>query len=557
MSERINISRENVLAHYNAAITSNKQNFIEGHPKATKEYIWDNQKEDAQFIVNKFNTSDIRVISVQKKTKVGADGLMIEIVKLMTTHSDDDFVVHSSNVRIITGMSNTDWEKDMIDKAPQCFKDKIYHHGKLQRADLMNLSNGLIIIDEIDTGDKVEQVLHKTLKEAGVLNVEHMKRHNNHFVLISATMIKELHDLYRWGNLHECYKMTIPVSYISHKDFLDRGIIQEFYSLNTPEKADKWVQEDILDKYKTDYRVHIVRVTNRNVHIVQDACIRKDVAFRNHTSDDRLTKEEEDEFFNKPLTQHIVIGVKGFFRRANLIPNSWKLRIGATHELHTNIVDYNVQIQGLTGRMTGYWKEEIDNGHITGPHRTSIKAIEEYERAYEDPLGKHSYQTSGFKKREGKIIRNDDDRMVAPKHVEGLKAVDLPVFIEPEDPNDPRTVPIVINITPEEYATFAPKDKDEEKKRNKWDIDLIFTVIAKYNSGLVDTLKTLKKIQITQNERKDTNYKRRILDFVKASTENRKYTLGTGEVVSDSYQIFLDQFEHRIVVSIYYGSKKQ
>jgi hypothetical protein len=83
----------------------------------------------------------------------------------------------------------------------------------------MSISNGLIIIDEIDTGDKEYQVLHTTLKEAGVLDVEHMKKHNNRFVFISATMIKELYDLYRWGELHELCKMTIPASISDTKTF--------------------------------------------------------------------------------------------------------------------------------------------------------------------------------------------------------------------------------------------------------------------------------------------------------------------------------------------------
>jgi len=321
-------------------------------------------------------------------------------------------------------MSNAGWEKDMIDKAPKCFNDKIFHHGKLSRSDLTKLQNGLIIIDEIDTGDKEYQVLHTTLKEAGVLDVEHMKKHNNRFVFISATMIKELYDLYRWGELHELYKMTIPASYIGHKDFLDKKIVKEFYPMNTKDKAEKWVQEDIIYHYGSDYRVHLVRVSGKIVDVVQNACIRKGVMFRNHTSTDRLSEEEIKEFFREPLTQHIVLGVKGFFRRANLIPNRWKLRIGATHELYTKKVDNNVQIQGLTGRMTGYWRDMIDKGHKTGPHRTSIKAIDEYEATYTDPFGTNSYQTAGFKKNKGKVVA--DPTMLSAKHVENLEAIDLP-----------------------------------------------------------------------------------------------------------------------------------
>jgi hypothetical protein len=420
----ISARREEVLQAYKFEWTKNYRLFREGNDKATAEYIFPNQIEDANAIVDKFYKNNRRVISIQKKTKVGADGLMIEIAKLLTTHIDDDFIIDHDNVRIITGMSNAGWEKDMIDKAPNCFKDKIFHHGKLSRADLMSIRNGLIIIDEIDTGDKEFQVLHNTLKEAGVLNVKYMIENNIRFVFISATMIKELYDLYRWGDLHELYKMTIPSSYIGHKDFLDRGIVKEFYALDSEEAAEKWVQEDILDNYGSDYRVHLVRVTVKNKDIVQNGCIRKGVTFRNHTSTDKLSDDEIKEFFKEPLTQHIVLGVKGFFRRANLIPNSWKRRIGATHELHTHIVDNNVQIQGLTGRMTGYWRDIIESGHKTGPHRTSIKAIEEYEKTYEDPFGSGSYQTAGFKKKKGKV--RADPTMLSAKHVQNLNAVELP-----------------------------------------------------------------------------------------------------------------------------------
>jgi hypothetical protein len=429
-TDRISDNREEVLADYNAAVKRNKRRFNEGCDTATAQYIFPNQMEDASNIVNMFYKNKRRVISIQKKTKVGADGLMIEIAKLLTTHIDDNFVVNPANVRILTGMSNAGWEKDMIDKAPNIFKDKIFHHGKLSRAELTSLHNALIIIDEIDTGDKEYQVLHNTLKEAGVLDVKHMEEHNNRFVFISATMIKELYDLYRWGELHELYKMTIPSSYFGHKDFLEKDLVKEFYSLASKENAEKWVQEDIINNYGTDFRVHIVRVTAKIVDVVQNACIRKGVAFRNHTSTDRLSDDEKNEFFKEPLTNHIVLGVKGFFRRANLIPNRWKLRIGATHELYTRIVDNNVQIQGLTGRMTGYWREYIEGGHKTGPHRTSIKAIEEYERTYLDPFGINSYQTAGFKKKKGKV--SAEPTMISSKHIPNLQAVDLPAVKDEE-----------------------------------------------------------------------------------------------------------------------------
>jgi hypothetical protein len=436
-SDLISIRRESVYADFEAATKRNQLRFTEGDVTATEQYIFPNQRLDAHNIVEKFYRDKCRVISTPKKTKVGADGLMIMLAVLMTTHSDDEFVIDPRCVRIVTGMSNLSWERDMIDKAPACFKDKIFHHGKLSRAELVGIRNGLIIIDEIDTGDKELQVLHNTLKDAGVLDVKYMEENNIRFVFISATMIRELHDLYKWGAFHELYPMTIPAEYVGHKEMVTRGLIKEFYSVSTKEAAEKWIQEDILDRYaspcmcqacnpeqnpaKKDYRIHIVRGTAKTAGIMQAACIAKGVLFMNHTSTDRISPEELHVLFSAQ-TNHVVLEVKNFYRRANLIPNQWKMRIGATMERHTKTVDNNVQIQGLPGRMTGYWRKELDGGHKTGPHRTSLRAIDEYEATYADPFGEVSYETAGFTIKKGKITAATT--MLSPKNILNLTTVE-------------------------------------------------------------------------------------------------------------------------------------
>lgn len=426
--QRLMDLRERCNLSFLTAQVTNRIRYSNGDAKATEEYIYSNQITDAHNIVTMFYENGSRVISVQKKTKVGADGLMIYLAKLMTTHNDDKFVVNPDNVFLLTGMNNKPWEDDFKDKAP-CFFKNIYHHGKLSRAKLSNLRDALIIIDEIDAGNKEQQKLHQMLKEAGVLDVEHMKSHNIRFVLISATMMKELYDLYRWGDLHETYKMSIPSSYIGHTDFLERGLIQEFYPLDTKDNAEKWVTKDILSHYGTDYRVHLVRGDNKTLNLVQNACIQNGIAYRSHDSIDRISKDEIKEMFEDPLRKHIVLGIKGLYRRANMIPDKWKLRIGATHERYTKKVDNNVQIQGFTGRMCGFWREPIENGHKTGPHRTSIQAIIDYEKAYTNPFGEGSYQSAGFTKTaKGKVTAGAT--MLSAKNIANLKPIELPLITE-------------------------------------------------------------------------------------------------------------------------------
>lgn len=428
-STHIEITRKKVKNNMEGEEIENQLKFNRGDSTATSEYIYDNQKQDSQKIITEFKKGK-RVISVQKRTKVGADGLMISLAADMA-FEDEPLFTDPDNVRILTGMSNCDWEKGMIEKCPKCYKDKIFHHGQLSKASLKNLKNSLIIIDEIDSGDKEKQILHQTLKDSGVLDVKFMSENNIRFVFISATIIRELHELYLWGDdLHSSITMSIPDSYIGHGDFLKLGIIQEFYPMKSRSNAEKWIDEDILT-YGTDFRVHIARTTDKYVGNIQDACIKKEISFINHNAFERLTQNELKKIFEEPLLNHVVICVKGFYRRANLIPNKWKMRIGATHELHTKIVDNNVQVQGLPGRMCGYWREIIKSGHKTGPYRTSIASIVEYENAYHDPLGDNPYQTFGFKKNSRGKISQGTLTMLNPKHIKNLVPIDLP---EPEKP---------------------------------------------------------------------------------------------------------------------------
>jgi hypothetical protein len=209
----------------------------------------------------------------------------------------------------------------------------------------------------------------------------------------------------------------------------------------------------------------------KTVELVQNACIRQGVVFRNHTSTDRLSTDQINEFFKEPLKQHIVLGVKGFFRRANLIPNRWKLRIGATHEYYTPNVDYNVQIQGLTGRMTGYWRDIIEKGYKTGPHRTSIKAVEAYEKTYIDHLGFNSYKTTGFTMKNGVVHK--EDTIFSETNVGNLEAKELPIVRQKGQ------MPIlVINISDEEKSKFNKK--------------CIFDLINKYDQEVVTSYKKYK-----------------------------------------------------------------
>jgi hypothetical protein len=545
--------RETVSCSYNAAKAENKRQYLEGDPKATEEYIFPNQFEDSAGIVNNYYTNKCRVGAVVKRTKVGADGLMIAVATQMTTHPDDKFVVNPANVRIITGMSNASWEKDMKDKSPSCFKKNIFHHGQLQNADLRGLRDSLIIIDELDTGDKDFQVLHTTLLGAGLLNVTYMNEYNIRFLFISATMVKELYELYCWGELYFMHRMTIPKTYIGHIDFLERGIIQEFYPLTTAANASKWVQEDVLDNYGDDFRIHIVRTNLKTSCVIQTECIKKDIECRNHTSSDKIEEAVLREIFEGPRTRHIVLLVKGFYRRANLIPNEWKMRIGAVHELHTKMVDNNVQIQGLAGRMTGYWRPAIEEGHKTGPYRTSVLAVQQYDAVYNDPFGQNSYNAAGFKKNHGKVT-TCTGVFVNPKNIVGLVAGPKPDCGLDEETEPKKTVPIVIPMSLEEIERIH-KLKSSHKLKSFHKQLALSDILKQYlrtigNHALAERIDGFDVGQITRPGTEGAR-KRNVDDPVKAAQQNKKFTINVKDKIQDSWQAVLDDRGLQVIFMIY------
>jgi hypothetical protein len=115
------------------------------------------------------------------------------------------------------------------------------------------------------------------------------------------------------------------------------------------------------------------------------------------------------------------------------------------------------------------------------------------------------------------------------------------------------TVPHVIKITQEEYSLSI------QKKGREYDSLRLIEIIGHYNVSLANELKTMKKKQITHPE-KEKSIKKHITDFLKASEENRKYTIDIQKEEIESkqnlYQIFIDKTpgDYKFIVSIFNGS---
>ena len=532
---------------YMTAMAQNRADYTRGDLKGTKEYIFKNQKDDSANIVSRFHDSNIRALSVVKRTKLGMDGLMIQMMYDFGTHIDINFAVEPSNTLILTAMSNKAWEVDLKKKMPSCFADNVFHHGQLcniaLRERLSVIENGLIIVDEIDTGDKQDQVLHKLLNDCGLLDINSMERRNMRFVFVSATMVNELKELKKWGNRHSTYYMTIPDAYIGHTEFLRRKIIQEFYEVKSVESSDKWIKEDIIDNYGNDFRIHIIRTDLKNVHYIEESCVKNKIMFRNHTSDERLTDKQIKEMIDNKSEYHIVIAVKGLYRRANLFPDAFKKRIGAVHEKCTKKPDTSVQIQGLTGRMCGYHREWIiDEGNKTGPYRTSVGCIEQYEEFIKNPSSKTKYNSNG-----------SNAIFLEPRFIENLNYVEPTVSATVNLGTG--MVPIIVNCNIEndnELLIFETNEANIRKNLIRRKVESIKSDDYKYEQLFkfitnCDCVQTSKPRIDVLNEKK-SSYTRHITDVVSASENNNMFSIDvkTKDKGKNNWQVFLDAKNYRL-----------
>lgn len=490
------IQRQRVKANLQSAASDNYFAYTRGDPFASAEYIYPNQESDANRIMALFRQGK-QVISIQKRTKIGADGLMIALICQMTS-CEDALIIDVNNAYILTGMSNKLWESSMIDKSPSFLKKQIFHHGKLNKINFNQKGSKLIVIDEIDVGDKKKQKLHKLLDSANLLDLTYLQENNIYMVFISATIIKELACVEKWGPIHENIIMQVPPEYVSIKYLYDKGMVKEYFKISSVTFAIHWIEEDIINHFGEDYRVHLISCDQKSSQNIVNACmLYQEVEALYHNSDDRLDKDTLNQYFVGKRTKHTIIMVKKFYSRANLIPNEWKMNIGSIMDRWTNNPDYNVLNQGLVRRMTGFWKTIIEDGHKMGVYRTSVASVLEYEKAYSDPTGDHKYVASGYRIKDGvpivKGIALDEDC------VSGLNISD-----KPDEPIDdvpvPEQVPIFIELNPMQISQI-------KKDTQSWDYS---TIIPFLPSELVLELSKMEQSYIV-NPRSEQNIRSKIV----------------------------------------------
>lgn len=95
-----------------------------------RELTYSNQQEAALKVIEAFQRG-IYVVILVAQPGAGKTGVMLEVSRLLTTHSDDKLCVLAKDMFIASGMCDLDWKEQMRKNFFPALKENIYHRGEI------------------------------------------------------------------------------------------------------------------------------------------------------------------------------------------------------------------------------------------------------------------------------------------------------------------------------------------------------------------------------------------------------------------------------------------
>jgi hypothetical protein len=539
-----NTSRDYIIQQYKFAKEQYELNNI------NKKYIYPNQIKAAEEIVNAFLNKNKKGVSLIALPQVGKTGTFIYTAYLMATHHDNNKILKSTNIFIITGMSDVEWEKQTINDMLECFKDNVFHHGKLPKfMKKFEKTEGkkLLIIDESHIGIKqkqrIDNILCNILGINKKINVEDLD--DIYILSVSATPGVTLLDMEKFGKYHEKIYIESSINYVGFKKFIEQERIE-----NSKQITDDFLNNNILTKINERFKTpkyHIFRISSlKSAELIKKFCEKHNFEYIYHNSVD-YDKDFEDKLKIQPLS-HTFYLIKQFFRAGKRLIDT---NIGIAYE-YSALIDMEKTPQGLVGRFCGNdkIKDKIKSPYFYCNTEAIKKYIEFIENKCEwtyyksknlyiiDKV-KHTYNPSTLqrisdKNYEDNIITKDEDRK---------KYID---------------VPHIFNIDEEDYEEIIDTDTDAEEKE-----EIIKYIVKKYDRELYKTLCKYIKSQISQPKSKES-YKKHITDSINASENDKPFIIDVQEKhkYKNIWMAFIDNNklntdeELKIIILVYHGENK-
>ena len=314
----------------------------------------------------------------------GKTGLIRALVK--DIYNNDDYVIPTDNIVVITGLSSRDWKKQMGDRIPP--RIKVFHRNQL-RTEFINYmktkQNIILLIDEIQVACGVCQTVYDVFKELNYLDSDFLMENNIVFVEISATPNGLLNDLMEWDRKNfELIQLQAGNDYSGVREFLDQGRIYEYKDLcgwkkkkgtkSSDRMGEYYDKEGVLENIKElkekidsyeQCKYHLVRTRNGIEQLKTQDNFNEvfgisDYKYLNYDSKNcnkifdngKWRKEDINDLTKNPPKDHTIIFLKEKLRCSHTLDH--KDNFGVLYDRHVNKSCDSVTVQGMAGRMCGY-----------------------------------------------------------------------------------------------------------------------------------------------------------------------------------------------------------
>ena len=149
--------------------------------------IYENQEKIGEDISDVFDNRKIVSAMLIALTQSGKTGAILATIK----HFIKKCNIATSNIFIITGLSDLDWLEQTCHAIPNMLRENVYHRNKLLSEftdKITNMKNVLIIMDEVHTAAQENQTVQNALLSVNeILTKEYMMENDiKSFLIVLA-----------------------------------------------------------------------------------------------------------------------------------------------------------------------------------------------------------------------------------------------------------------------------------------------------------------------------------------------------------------------------------
>ena len=512
-----------------------------------RKLVYDNQKEAACECLCHFDTGKLLVMLVAQPG-TGKTGTVLEVLKLLTIHPDDESCVDAKNIHIISGMDDTEWTKQFRAKMLPSFKDNIHHRSTLakHKDDLASITNGILITDECHVASEKNMTVSKVLRGAALNDCNVVRSRHVRLFDISATPESVGWDIEAWGDKAAVVRLLPGPSYKGFQVMIEEERIKQAPSLTNYETVKEWFQF-FQDRYKDSSKKFFpIRVQK----IEWMGNIRKAIAEFGwseirHDSESRVL--DIDRVMSSPPASHTIIFIKGFWRASKRLVRT---HVGGSYEYVPNTRNVTTASQGLIGRFCDNFEYEGDelNPELRPIHFGDRESIDAYVQWFNEgcDFRKVDYSSTRIKSSNGHVKAKS-----SKIHASNMLHLDA-VHVQNNNPDVHKRIPHVFQMNADSITRlkrYTAHDAKVDFIRKK----LVSTVGTDERYAEFLSIITGSSCFQISCPKVDTarSYKIHVEDVVSAFKGYRKY--GLMDIKEEfkkksCWQVYIDEKENRLCI---------